>query len=183
MQVKETGIQGLFEFIPRVFPDDRGYFFEFFRRETLANHGIPSVFPQENLSFSKKGVIRGLHFQTAPFAQGKLVSVIKGRVLDVAVDLRQHSPTFGKVYSCELNDTLHNMLMIPEGFAHGFAALEESIFQYKCTNVFNKEHESGIVWNDPDLNIDWQVKDPIISEKDRLLPSLQQLLRNSLISR
>ncbi|HYG02271.1 MAG TPA: dTDP-4-dehydrorhamnose 3,5-epimerase [Chryseosolibacter sp.] len=183
MQIKETGIHGLIEFIPRVFPDERGYFFEFFKQEVLENLNIPSRFPQENLSFSKKGVIRGLHFQTPPFAQGKLVTVIKGRVLDVAVDLRQHSPTFGKVYYCELNDKLHNMLMIPEGFAHGFAALEESIFQYKCTNVFNKEHESGIVWNDPDLKIDWQVDDPIVSEKDQLLPSLQQLLRNSLISR
>jgi dTDP-4-dehydrorhamnose 3,5-epimerase len=182
MQIKETGIQGLVEIIPSIFPDSRGWFFEFYKEDVLKKHGIPTVFPQENMSFSKKGVIRGLHFQTAPFPQGKLVSVIQGRVLDVAVDLRMNSATFGKVYYCELDSDRHNMLMVPEGFAHGFAALEDSIFHYKCTNVYSKPNESGIVWNDPDLNIQWPVENPVVSEKDVILPTFKDLLRNSVIS-
>lgn len=182
MQIKETGIQGLVELIPNIFPDDRGWFFESFKDSVFQAAGIPTRFPQENMSFSRKGVIRGLHFQREPFAQGKLVRVIKGRVLDVVVDLRQQSATFGKVYYCELDGNRHNMLMVPEGFAHGFAALEESIFQYKCTNVYSKPHEGGIVWNDPELSIDWQVKNPIVSAKDAELPTLKQVLLNSVIS-
>jgi dTDP-4-dehydrorhamnose 3,5-epimerase len=182
MQIKETGIQGLVEIIPSVFPDSRGWFFEFYKEETLKKHGIPTSFPQENLSFSKKGVIRGMHFQRAPYQQGKLVSVIKGRVLDVAVDLRKESVTFGKVYYCELDGNRHNMLMVPEGFAHGFATLEDdTYFHYKCTNVYSKDHESGIVWNDPDLKIEWPVKNPSISEKDQQLPKFSELLINSVI--
>jgi dTDP-4-dehydrorhamnose 3,5-epimerase len=182
MQIKETGIQGLVEIIPSVFPDDRGWFFEFYKEETLRKYGIPTQFPQENMSFSKKGVIRGMHFQRAPYQQGKLVSVIKGKVLDVAVDLRKDSATFGKVYYCELDGKRHNMLMVPEGFAHGFAALEDdTYFHYKCTNVYSKAHESGIVWNDPDLKIEWPVKDPIISDKDSQLPKFNELLINSVI--
>jgi dTDP-4-dehydrorhamnose 3,5-epimerase len=182
MQIKETGIQGLVEIIPTVFSDDRGYFLEFYKQEILQKHGVPTVFPQENLSFSIKGVLRGLHFQKPPFAQGKLVSVIKGKVLDVAVDLRPGSQTFRKVYYCILDGARHNMLMVPEGFAHGFAALEESIFHYRCTNVYSKQHEEGIIWNDKDLNIDWRISNPIVSEKDRQLPALQELLINSVIS-
>lgn len=182
MQVVETGFRGLVELIPAVFPDDRGWFFEFYREEILKKHGIPAVFPQENISYSKKGVIRGLHFQRPPYAQGKLVTVIRGKVLDVAVDLRPDSPTFGKVYTCLLDGEKHNQLMVPEGFAHGFAALEESIFHYKCTNVYSRAHESGIVWNDPELNIQWPVEKPLISEKDRQLPTFRELLRNSVIS-
>ncbi|HYC83984.1 MAG TPA: dTDP-4-dehydrorhamnose 3,5-epimerase [Chryseosolibacter sp.] len=182
MQVKETGIQGLVEIFPSAFPDERGWFFEFYKEEVFRKNGIPTAFPQENISFSKKGVLRGLHFQRPPYAQGKLVTVIKGKVLDIVVDLRIASPTFGKTYYCTLDGEKHNMLMVPEGFAHGFVALEESFFYYKCTNVYSKAHESGIVWNDPDLKIQWPVENPIVSDKDQLLPTFQELLRNSVIS-
>jgi dTDP-4-dehydrorhamnose 3,5-epimerase len=182
MQVIETGIHGLVELIPSVFPDERGWFFEFYKEDVLKKHGIPAPFPQENVSYSKKGVIRGLHLQRPPYAQGKLVTVLKGKVLDVAVDLRPESATFGKVYYCVLDGDKHNLLMVPEGFAHGFAALEESIFHYKCTNVYSKQHEAGIVWNDPDLKIDWTVDQPIVSDKDQQLPTFKELLRNSVIS-
>ena len=182
MIIKETGIQGLVEIIPTVFPDNRGWFFEFYKQDVLRDHGIPTYFPQENISCSKKGVIRGLHFQRPPYQQGKLVSVIKGRVLDVALDLRRDSATFGQLYYCELDGDRHNMLMVPEGFAHGFASLEDdTVFYYKCTNVYSKQHEAGIVWNDPELKINWQVTDPIVSDKDMQLPKFSELLRNSVI--
>jgi dTDP-4-dehydrorhamnose 3,5-epimerase len=182
MQIKETGIQGLVEIIPSIFHDDRGWFFESYKEEILKKHGLPTHFPQENMSFSKKGVIRGMHFQRAPYQQGKLVSVTKGRVLDIAIDLRRDSPTFRGIYYCELDSKKHNMLMIPEGFAHGFAALEDdTYFQYKCTNVYSKAHEAGIVWNDPDLKIEWPVSSPLVSEKDRQLPKFSELLINSVI--
>lgn len=183
MHLKETGIDGLVELIPNVYQDDRGWFLEFYKESTLRQLGIDRKFPQENLSFSKKGVVRGLHFQLPPFAQAKLATVLSGSVLDVVVDLRQGSRTFGKVYECQLDSKRKNMLMVPEGFAHGFAALEDSIFFYKCTNVFNKPSESGILWNDPQLNIQWPVSQPIVSEKDKLLPTFEELLRNSVISR
>ncbi|MBT1705734.1 dTDP-4-dehydrorhamnose 3,5-epimerase [Chryseosolibacter indicus] len=183
MQVKETGFEGLYEIIPSVYADDRGWFFECYKEEVIRKYNIPTHFPQENMSFSKKGVIRGMHFQRAPYAQGKLVSVIKGRVIDVAIDLRPGSVTFGKTYYCELDDKRHNMLMVPEGFAHGFAALEETIFQYKCTNVYKKECESGIVWNDPELKIEWPFSSPIVSEKDLNLPTFSELLGKSVISK
>lgn len=182
MQIKETGFTGLIEIIPPVFPDDRGWFFEFYKEQSLASAGITTRFPQENISFSKKNVIRGLHFQLPPFAQGKLVTVIKGKVLDVVVDLRPDSATFKKVFTCLLDGEKHNLLMVPEGFAHGFVALEDSIFHYKCTNVYSKQHEGGIAWNDPDLNISWPVENPIISEKDRQLPTLRELMGKSVIS-
>jgi dTDP-4-dehydrorhamnose 3,5-epimerase len=182
MQIIQTGIEGLVEIIPSVFPDDRGWFLESYKEEVFKRHGIPTYFPQENQSFSKKDVIRGLHFQSQPYAQGKLVTVIKGKVQDVVVDLRKGSLTFGKVYYCILDSERHNVLMVPEGFAHGFAALEESIFSYKCTNVYHKPSEGGLLWSDPDLNIQWQVKDPIVSAKDQQLPTLKELLRNSVIS-
>jgi dTDP-4-dehydrorhamnose 3,5-epimerase len=182
MQIKETGIQGLVEIIPSIFHDDRGWFFESYKEEILKKHGIPTHFPQENMSFSKKGVIRGMHFQRAPYQQGKLVSVVNGKVLDVAIDLRRDSPTFRSIYYCELDSKKHNMLMIPEGFAHGFAALEDdTYFHYKCTNVYSKAHEAGIVWNDPDLKIEWPVNTPSVSEKDRQLSRFSELLINSVI--
>jgi dTDP-4-dehydrorhamnose 3,5-epimerase len=182
MVVKETGIQGLVEILPKILQDDRGWFLESYKQEVFSQHGIPTNFPQENTSFSKKGVIRGMHFQVPPFAQGKLVKVIQGRVLDVTVDLRTGSASFGKVYYYELDEQRQNMLMVPEGFAHGFAALEDTYFEYKCTNVYSKAHESGIVWNDADLKIEWPFKNGIVSEKDQQLPTFQQLLRNSVIS-
>lgn len=183
MQIIQTGIEGLVEIIPAVFNDDRGWFFEFYKADRFISNGITYNFVQENQSFSKKGVIRGLHMQLEPHAQAKLVSVISGKVLDVVADLRAGSKTFGKVYYCELDAARHNMLMVPEGFAHGFAALEDSIFFYKCSNLYNKESETGVAWNDPELKIDWRVSNPIISEKDRILPTLDELLRKSVISR
>jgi dTDP-4-dehydrorhamnose 3,5-epimerase len=183
MQIKQTGFDGLVELTPTIFNDDRGWFYEFYKESTLQEFGIHRRFPQENLSFSKKGVIRGLHFQLPPFDQAKLATVISGSVLDVVVDLRKGSKTFGEVYLCKLDSLRRNMLLIPEGFAHGFAALEETVFFYKCSNFFNKTSESGILWNDPQLNIQWPVKDPIVSEKDQLLPTFQELMRNSVISR
>jgi dTDP-4-dehydrorhamnose 3,5-epimerase len=182
MQVKTTGIDGLIEIFPVIFEDDRGWFYEFYKEETFKKNHIEYSFVQENQSFSKKGVIRGLHFQKPPFAQAKLVTVLSGRVLDVAVDLRPTSKTFKQVYYCLLDSSSRNMLMLPEGFAHGFAALEDSIFFYKCSNVYNKQSEAGIRWNDPELNIKWGVENPIVSAKDAELPVLAELLENSLIS-
>jgi len=183
MQIKQTGFDGLVELIPDVYNDDRGWFFEFYKENTLKALGIDMKFPQENISFSKKGVIRGLHFQRPPFAQAKMATVISGKVLDVVVDLRKGSRTFGQVHICPLDSVRKNMLLVPEGFAHGFAALEDTIFFYKCSNVFHKPSESGILWNDPLLNIRWPVTEPLVSEKDKVLPTFEELLRNSVISR
>lgn len=183
MQIKQTGFDGLVQLVPDIFHDERGWFFELYKETALKEFGIDMGFPQENLSYSRKGVIRGLHFQRAPHAQAKLAAVISGRVVDVVADLRKGSPTFGKTYVCELDSASRKMLLVPEGFAHGFAALEDSVFFYKCSNVFHKPSESGIVWNDRTLGIDWPVADPIVSEKDRVLPTFEELLRNSVISR
>lgn len=174
MEVIETGISGLIELIPALFRDDRGFFTEIYNQNTFQKHGIHTSFVQDNLSFSKKGVIRGLHLQYPPHAQAKLVRVIKGKVLDTVVDIRKGSPTFGKIYQCELNDTKNNALLVPEGFAHGFAALEDSVFMYKCSSFYSPGYEGGIRWNDPELSINWQIDDPIISEKDQLLPSFSE---------
>ena len=183
MQVRETGIGGLLEIIPVIYTDNRGWFFEFFKKNEFAKAGITDVFTQENISFSKKGVIRGMHFQLAPYGQAKLVSVLQGKVLDVAVDLRKGSSTFGKWHSCTLDSEHHNMLMVPEGFAHGFAALEDSLFIYKSTSAYHPASEAGILWNDPQLGIPWPFANPILSEKDSNLPTLDELLRKSVISR
>jgi dTDP-4-dehydrorhamnose 3,5-epimerase len=183
MQVIQTPIEGLIEIIPTIYHDERGWFYEAFKEPVFHQAGIRNVFVQENQSFSKKGVIRGLHFQREPFAQAKLASVMSGKVLDVVVDLRPSSTTFGQTYSCILDSVRKNMLMVPEGFAHGFSALEDTHFQYKCSSVYNKAAELGILWSDPDLKIDWKVTGPIISEKDQQLPTLNELLRKSLISR
>lgn len=156
---------------------------EFFRADLLARHDIPSNFVQDNMSFSKKNVIRGMHLQMRPYQQAKLVTVLSGKVMDVVADLRPGSATFGEVYYCLLDAKKRNMLFVPEGFAHGFAALEDSLFFYKCSNVYSREHEIGVVWNDPKLKIKWDVENPIISTKDNELPTLDELLRNSVISR
>lgn len=178
MQIRKTSIEGLIEIIPRVFNDERGSFFESFNEEVFRENNLPTKFLQDNQSFSVKGVLRGLHFQNAPYAQGKLVRVVVGRVIDVAVDIRPASPTFGKYELFELSAASNNMAYIPEGFAHGFAALEDSIFSYKCTNLYNKECESGIIWDDPTFNIEWGIADPIISEKDLQLSTFRSLFAN-----
>lgn len=168
MTVEKTTLEGLLVIKPRVFEDARGYFFESFNEKTLAAAGLKTSFVQDNQSLSQKGVLRGLHFQAPPFAQGKLVRVIKGAVLDVVVDIRKASATYGKHFSIELNEQNKTMLWLPEGFAHGFSTLEDNtIFYYKCNNYYNKESEGCIMWNDPALGIDWNVDTPLLSEKDR----------------
>ena len=179
MEFRKTSIEGLIEIYPRVFEDARGFFFESYRQDLFTQNGIPFQFVQDNQSFSTAGVLRGLHFQNSPFAQGKLVRVITGKVIDVAVDIRPNSPTFGKYEKFILDATLQNMVYIPEGFAHGFAALENSIFSYKCTNNYNKASESGIIWNDPDLKIDWELAKPNVSEKDLELLTLEGLFNKN----
>ena len=167
MNLIKTQIEGLFLIEPLVFKDERGYFFESFQKEKFHALGIDADFVQDNESMSGKGVLRGLHFQKPPFAQGKLVRVVRGSVLDVAVDLRKASKTFGNWESSVLSAANMLMMWIPEGFAHGFLVLEENtIFQYKCTNYYNKDSESSIIWNDPDLKIDWGTDNPLVSEKD-----------------
>jgi dTDP-4-dehydrorhamnose 3,5-epimerase len=179
MQVIKKSLDGLIEIVPAVYKDERGAFFETFNKIAFEKHGLPTEFLQDNQSFSKKGVVRGLHFQREPFAQGKLVRVAMGRVIDVAVDIRVGSPTFGKYELVELDAVRQNMFYVPPGFAHGFVALEDTIFCYKCTNIYDKASEGGIVWNDPELNIDWQVSAPIVSEKDQQLPLFREGVLNT----
>jgi dTDP-4-dehydrorhamnose 3,5-epimerase len=172
MQIEKTPLSGLLIVKPRVFPDERGYFYEAYNAKTLKENGLDVTFVQDNISMSQKGVLRGIHFQKPPFAQGKLVQVLRGSVLDLALDLRKDSPTYGKHFSYELSEENKTQLYVPEGFGHGFVTLEDNtLFSYKCTNFYNKESEGSILWNDKDLNIDWQIEDPIISEKDHLAES------------
>jgi dTDP-4-dehydrorhamnose 3,5-epimerase len=152
---------------PRIFKDERGYFFESYSRENLSAQGIEADFVQDNQSFSIKNVLRGLHFQNPPYAQGKLVRVIKGAVLDVAVDIRKNSPYYGKWVSQVISAENNLMMWIPQGFAHGFLTLEdENIFYYKCTNYYNSNSEGILLWNDATLAIDWGVSSPVVSNRD-----------------
>lgn len=167
MEVTETEIKGLFIIQPKVFADQRGYFFESYNSEVFKLKGIDTNFLQDNQSLSHAGVLRGLHFQAPPHEQGKLVRVITGAVLDVAVDIRKDSPTYGKHISIELTEENKTMFYISPGFAHGFATLRDNtIFSYKCTNVYNKTSEGCVLWNDRDLGINWKINNPILSEKD-----------------
>lgn len=168
MEVFQTGIDGLLRLRPRVFTDDRGYFLETFNVQVFSEAtGINKTFVQDNESRSTVGVLRGLHLQAAPYAQAKLVRVVCGAVLDVCVDLREGSATFGKHVTVRLDDVDHDLLYIPEGMAHGFLALEDNtVFSYKCSNYYTPQAERTIVWNDPELNIDWGIRNPIVSEKD-----------------
>ncbi len=174
MEIIETGIEGLIEIHPRVFPDERGRFFEAWNTERFKKAGLDLDFVQDNHSYSKKEVLRGLHFQNPPHKQGKLVFVIRGKALDIAVDIRKGSPTYGQHERFILEGERGNMVYIPPGFAHGFVTYEETNLTYKCTNFYNKESESGIIWNDPDLNIDWGIENPIVSEKDSILPKFSE---------
>jgi len=169
MVVTQTNIEGLLMLEPRVFADSRGVFYETFNCDVFKEKtGFDLQFLQDNESISCKNVVRGLHFQLPPFAQGKLVRVVSGRVLDVAVDLRKSSATYGKHQVFELSAENKRQLWIPPGFAHGFVALEDnSVFNYKCTNYYSPVSERTIQWNDVDLNIDWQIVHPIVSEKDQ----------------
>lgn len=178
MNVIQTSIPGLLIIEPRVFADSRGYFFESFNLREFREKVGDIDFVQDNESKSSYGVLRGLHFQKDPFAQAKLVRVVKGCVLDVAVDIREGSPTYGEHYSVELSEENHLQFFIPRGFAHGFSVLsEEVIFQYKCDNFYHPESEGAIAWDDPDLAIDWHVPADkiILSEKDKHHPSFRSL--------
>mgnify|MGYP001812758406 CR=1 FL=1 len=176
MKFIETNIADLWEIEPDIYRDQRGYFLETFQLNKLQEKGIHGPFVQDNQSFSVKGVLRGLHFQKEPYAQGKLVSVAFGSVLDIAVDIRPSSPTFGQHYSCTLDDKKCNILYVPEGMAHGFLALEDSLFIYKCTEFYHPSSEAGIIWNDPEIGIDWGISDPIISQKDLALPCFEEVM-------
>lgn len=165
---RETGIADLVIIQPDVFGDHRGYFKETYNQKAFQDIGLDLDFVQDNLSFSGKGILRGLHFQAPPFAQGKLVTVLKGAAIDVAVDIRKSSPTYGQHYAIELTGENHTMFYVPPGFAHGFLVLsDECLFAYKCTNIYNRASEGGLMWNDPALGIDWPVDAPTISEKDQ----------------
>jgi dTDP-4-dehydrorhamnose 3,5-epimerase len=173
----ETGIAGLTIIEPTVFGDERGYFMETFQKEEFAAAGLPIDYVQDNQSKSKRGVLRGLHFQRKN-PQGKLVRVISGEVFDVGVDLRNNSPTYGKHYGVVLSAENKRQFYVPEGFAHGFVVLSETAeFTYKCTRLYDPNDEGGILWNDPALNIDWQIGDitPLLSDKDTKLPTLADL--------
>ena len=177
----ETGLPGLKIFEPRVFADSRGYFFESFNKNTFKEAGIDAEFVQDNESKSVKGVLRGLHYQLNPMAQAKLVRVVEGEVMDVVVDIRAGSPTFGKSYGLLLTAENKKQLYIPRGFAHGFSVISDTcIFQYKCDNFYSKESEGGILYNDPALNIDWgmDINNAIVSDKDKVLPLFKDCRNN-----
>ena len=184
MIIKETYIPGLLVVEPQVFGDSRGYFFESFNAAKFAEQtGIDTQFVQDNESRSSYGVVRGLHMQLPPHAQAKLVRVVEGRVLDVAVDLRKDSPTFGKHFAIELTGENHLQVYIPKGFAHGFSVLSETaVFQYKCDGYYAPASEAAIAWNDPDLAIDWKlpIEAVVLSDKDRNHPSLKEFIARTL---
>ena len=167
MKIEKTPIDGLLIITPTVFGDERGHFFESFRKDTLKEYGVAEDFVQDNQSLSSKGILRGLHFQKEPHAQGKLVRVLQGSVLDVAVDIRTNSITYGQHFTIELSDSNKTMFYIPPGFAHGFLTLEDNtIFVYKCTDYYHKESEDCVLWNSPSLGINWGIDSPVLSEKD-----------------
>lgn len=178
MEIIVEPMPGLFVIQPKVFNDQRGFFLETFQADKLKSIGLEYRFVQDNHSRSRRGVLRGLHFQIN-YPQGKLVYVPRGEVFDVAVDLRDGSPTFGQVYSTCLNDENHLMLFVPPGMAHGFCVVSETVdFFYKCTDFYHPEDEGGIVWNDPELAIPWPIEQPVISAKDLKLPSFADYKRN-----
>jgi dTDP-4-dehydrorhamnose 3,5-epimerase len=177
MKLTPTSIADLVVIEPTVFEDQRGYFMESYQQDWFAAHVAPTQFIQDNESKSSRGVLRGLHFQTGDFAQAKLVRVLQGEVLDVAVDLRQNSPTFGQHFSVHLSESNKKQLFIPRGFAHGFIVLSETaVFAYKVDNPYSKAHEGGILFNDPELAINWMLPtaDILLSDKDALLPTFQE---------
>lgn len=176
MEIEEGPLKGLLIVKPRIFPDDRGYFYESYNQEKFHNANIKVDFKQDNVSKSSAGVLRGLHFQNPPHQQGKLVTVLRGAVLDVAVDIRKQSPTYGQHFKIELSEENKLQFYLPPGFAHGFLTLtDNTLFSYKCTNLYNKESEGAIMWNDKDLNIDWNCEDPIVSDKDKIAAPFKNL--------
>lgn len=176
MNVLRTSLSGLLIIEPKVYGDRRGFFLEIWNRKRYVEMGIYKDFVQDNLSLSRGGVVRGLHYQY-PHTQGKLVYVLQGEVYDVAVDIRRDSPTFGKWEGVVLSDKNKRQLYVPEGFAHGFCVLSETaLFAYKCTDFYNPDVEGGILWNDPEIGIDWPASDPVLSDKDKVYPTLKKLM-------
>lgn len=179
MEIIKTQIEGVLIIEPRLFKDERGYFFESFNQKEFEDKICKTTFVQDNESKSTYGVVRGLHFQKPPFAQSKLVRVVKGSVLDVAVDIRKDSPTFGQHVAVELTEDNHRQFFIPRGFAHGFSVLsKEVIFQYKCDNFYAPQSEGAIAWDDPELGIDWRISidEILLSEKDKSHPKLAEVI-------
>lgn len=175
MKFEELNLKDLILITPQVFGDERGFFVETYNKATFAKAGLHMEFVQDNHSCSSAGVIRGLHFQLNPHAQGKLIRATKGAILDVVVDLRKNSPTYRGVAKVLLDDVDKRMLYVPEGFAHGFASIQNCEVQYKCTNLYHKASESGIRWDDPELKIDWGIENPVVSSKDQELPYLHAI--------
>ena len=176
MKAIDTGLEGLVVIEPRVFDDDRGYFFESFQKEKYQQIGIDVNFVQDNESKSVYGVLRGLHYQVEPKGMSKLLRVISGKILDVVVDIRKNSITYGEHFAVELSEENKRQLFVPKGFAHGFVVLSPTaIVNYKCDEYYSKDHETGILWNDPKLNIDWKIehKDAILSDKDLVQPTFE----------
>lgn len=174
MKLIESPIKDLFVIEPKIWEDSRGYFFESYSAKSFAEAGIDAVFVQDNQSFSQQGTLRGLHAQAPPFAQGKLVRVLQGSVLDIAVDIRKGSPTYGQHFAIELSGKNHLQLWVPPGFLHGFLTLEDhTIFTYKVTNYYDKASEIGVIWNDPTLNINWNETQLCLSDKDLILPDFK----------
>lgn len=168
MKTEETELKGVIIITLDAYGDSRGYFLETFNEKRYWDIGIQNIFVQDNISKSVKGTVRGLHYQIGEFAQGKLCEVLHGKVLDVAVDIRRNSPTFGKYTAAELSEENHRQIWIPPGFAHGFSVLsDEAIFHYKCSQFYSKEHERALYYADPDLAINWKVKNPLVSDKDK----------------
>jgi len=175
MNIIETKLPGALILEPKVFPDDRGYFFETWNSKRYEQAGIPGPFVQDNISFSKKGILRGLHFQY-PQPQGKLIQVLSGRVVDVVVDIRAGSPNYGQWISEVLSGSNHRQMYVPPGFAHGYCVTSEAaIFSYKCTDFYNPATEHGIIWNDPDIGIEWPIARPVLSAKDAAYPGFKDL--------
>lgn len=175
MNIRETKLQGVLLIEPKIWNDPRGYFVELWQDGRYGASGMPREFKQDNLSFSKKGVLRGLHFQN-PSAQGKLVFPLQGEIFDVVVDVRRSSRTFGQWFGAKLSSETKQQIWVPPGFAHGFVVTSETaLVVYKCTDSYNAKAEWGVAWNDPDLAIDWPVREPLLSDKDRVYPRLKEL--------
>ncbi len=183
MKFNKTKLDGVWVIEPNIFQDHRGQFLETFREEQFREKNLPSEFVQDNISTSARNTVRGLHYQKQPHAQVKLVMAVTGTILDVAVDLRKNSKTFGHYFSATLSAENRNMMLVPDGFAHGFSVLSDhATVLYKCSSYYNKPTERGIFWNDPELNIDWKVDEPVISEKDEHLPVLSNLPKEDLFN-
>lgn len=183
MNIVQSNIKEVLLIQPKVFGDHRGYFFESYSKKILQEYGVNYEFVQDNISKSKRGTVRGLHYQIGDKAQGKLCQVIQGTVLDVAVDIRFGSPTFGKYVMCELNDSDHNLIWIPPGFAHGFCVTsDEAIFHYKCTEFYSPKDERAILYNDTDLNIPWNMSEPLVSDKDMVAKKFKDIDKDFIYS-